>query len=295
MSEGLFPYGRWVVARTDNKFLFLSSFSPGAASPSPPPSALVSPFENRTRWVLGRDPQLPAEQQLPHLTYISREHLVLYEIPEKPKEENRAFSAASGYIGGPPRLRVYHVGKNPSFWGSNCDRLPSCWKGSPPDAVHDSETAATAVGSPRSNNNNDDHVGISALEFVVDASVSSPTREEAGCQQVIESEEEGNIPWMRIKIPPMSFTKIIKFGQIGWGTEDRDDATLYFPDGLQLPDLHIAFESMTPPPLFSYVACDEREKLSSGAGSSAATSTLSVAQMLAVRNVHLGDLEEDED
>lgn len=284
------PLGRWVIARTDNQFLFLSPSSAGISS-SLSASSLshVHPFSLPSQWVLGRHAELPAEQLLAHGSYISREHLVICEVKEE--NDRNVPSVTCSYPSPPPRLRVYQVGKNPSFWGLRCECMPTFEKND--------------LASPE-NTKNDFSFSLSccsALEFVVDTSVEHPTREEPTIHDDAEKDEQHPARMVRIKVPTMSFSEIVRLGQVGRFTGCRDDATIYFPDGLQLPDLHIAFELMNPFPvlehhsfLSSSSALQEKERgASDAAGRSAASSVLSVTQMLAVPNVNLSALEGEEE
>eukprot|EP00796_Vickermania_ingenoplastis_P008294 gene8295-5812_t len=164
------PPGRWAIVRADNQFIYLPAAAPSC--------------------VLGREPSLPATQQLRH-KYVSRQHIT--------------FTFVS-----PGVLRVEHHGKNPTFVGATCERLPI------------------------------------RLQFEVDGTVSAPQR-------------DGE----KVRVPPLPFTAVGALQKA-----PRDEASLYFPDGLHLPDIHVAYESHAP---------------SADAGArSAASATLSVAQMLAV-------------
>lgn len=277
------PLGRWVIARTDNQFLFLSPSSDGFSySLNPSAFSTVEPSSRTSKWVLGRHTELPAEQQLQHGAYISREHLVLCEVNEGNAADASSFS--SSCPSSPPRLRVYQVGKNPTFWGSRCESIPALEKDSsvsPENSKHDF-SSSLACGS--------------CLEFVVDTSVERPTREEPSNHHDGKDGEPHEMRVVRIKVPTMRFSEMVHFGQVGRFTGCRDDATLYFPDGLQLPDLHIAFEQMNPSFLSSTSTTNEKERdVSDAAGRSAASSALSVTQMLAVPNVNLSSLEEEED
>lgn len=281
MPSDLIPSGRWIIARTDNKFLFLPFSSDGISHPSNG-GASNSP----ARIILGRDPQLPMEQQLSHRSYISREHLVICGVPETSTASIP--STASPPRALPPRLHVYQVGRNPTFCGPHCGLVPSLLQ----DSHVVTSKGEGGNASSKTTHSSSPSVVTGVLEFVVDPSVSHPAREELTGHAVGEASESA-IPVVRIKVPGMRFTDIVRLGQVGRSTERRDESTLYFPDGLQLPDLHIAFELR---PTLSFSSLEEKaSKASDVAGRSAASSTLSVAQMLAVPKVNFDDPEGEED